>query len=90
MTVVQRVRKEFDEPFRDVISGFAIMGYSRRSTARILEISWDYFRRYLLPRYAPDAPWKARIDLRDDCKPKGKGWPKGLRGRNGRKAKSCI
>lgn len=72
------MRAEFGEPFRDVIAGFAIMGYSRRATAEVLEINRDYFFKFLLPRYAPNAPWKPRKDMRDDCKSKqGGGWPKG-------------
>lgn len=80
MTKVQQIRREFNEPFRDVVAGFALMGYSRRSTAEILEINRDYFFKTLLPLYAPDAPWKSRKDMRDDCKRKqGGGWPKGAK-----------
>lgn len=79
MTKVQSVRREFGEPFRDVVAGFAQMGYSRRAVAEILEINYSYLRTALLPRYAPDAPWKAQADMRDECKPKPShgGWPKG-------------
>jgi len=80
MTKVQQVRKEFNEPFRDVIAGFAEMGYSRKATAQILEINTSYFRQ-LIGYYAPDAPWKRQAEMREECKPrpsKGKGgWPKG-------------
>lgn len=77
MTKVAQVRKEFGEPFRDVVNGFALMGYSKAATAEILEISRDYFTKHLLPVYAPDAPWKPQKDMRPECKPRGKGWPKG-------------
>jgi hypothetical protein len=76
MTVVQRIRKEFDEPFRDLIKKFAADGYSKTATAEILEINRSYFYQYLLPRYVPDAEWKKQADMRDECKPKGKGWIK--------------
>lgn len=80
MTKVQQIRKEFNEPFRDVVAGFAQMGYSRRATAQILGINTSYFRQ-LIGYYAPDAQWKKQVDMRDECKPrpsKGKGgWPKG-------------
>ena len=79
MTKVHQIRREFGEPFRDVVAGFAAMGYSIRATAEILEVNLSYFRKYLLPRYAPDAPWKAQKDMRDECKPRPShgGWPKG-------------
>lgn len=79
MTKVHQIRREFGEPFRDVVTGFASMGYSRRATAEILEINLSYFRTCLLPRHAPGAPWKERRDLRDECKPRPSsgGWPKG-------------
>lgn len=81
MTKVHQIRREFGEPFRDVVTGFASMGYSRRATAEILEINLSYFRTCLLPRYAPGAPWKERRDLRDECKPRPSsgGWPKGTK-----------
>lgn len=79
MTKVHQIRREFGEPFRDVVAGFAAMGYSIRATAEILEVNLSYFRKYLLPRYAPDAPWKMQKDMRDECKPRPShgGWPKG-------------
>lgn len=73
---VKRIQSEFEESFADVIKGFAIMGYSKRATASILEISLCNFRR-LLKLYAPNAPWKKQINMRDECKAKSPGWPKG-------------
>jgi len=77
LTKVHAIRKEFDEPFKDVIHWFARMGYSKKMTSEILEINRDYFWRTLLPRYAPNAEWKPQVDMKSDCKPHGKGWPKG-------------
>jgi len=84
MLKVMQIRKEFNEPFKDVISGFAEMGYSKRATAEILEIDRGYFYKCLLPRYAPDVTWKKQIDMRPECRAKGKGWPKG-KSRNNQK-----
>ena len=77
-TKVHQVRREFGEPFRDVVAGFAQMGYSRRATAEILEINRSYFCQHLLPRYAQGATWRPQREMRKECRPKGRGWPKGV------------
>jgi hypothetical protein len=76
MTKVQQVRKEFDEPFRDVVKGFAEMGYSRSFTAKVLEINLSYFRQ-LCTRFDLHQYFKPQSEMLLECKPKGKGWPKG-------------
>jgi hypothetical protein len=77
-TKVHQIRREFDEPFRDVVAGFAQMGYSRRATAEILEINRSYFVQHLLPRYANDVTWRPQREMRKECRPPGRGWPKGV------------
>lgn len=81
-TLVQKIRREFGESFKDVLAGFARMKYSKRCTALTLGITTSYFNVYL-KRYAPDVQFPARKDLNEACIPKGKGWPKGLKGQNG-------
>jgi hypothetical protein len=65
MTKIQSIRKEFGEPFRDVVHGFAEMGYSRKMTAGILEINARWFyeicKNYNLNQYF--VPYKSRRDL---------------------------
>lgn len=64
-TKIQSIRKEFGEPFRDVVRGFAEMGYSRNMTAGILEINARWFfeicKNYNLNQYF--TPYKGRRDL---------------------------
>lgn len=70
MTKIQAIREEFQEPFRDVIKGFAEMGYSRVMTARILDMSNSYLEKlckvYNLNRY-----WKPVMERRPECRGKG-------------------
>lgn len=47
MTHLQRIKNEYNEPFREIIKGFAIQGHSRRGVAQILEISPGTIQRYL-------------------------------------------
>ena len=54
MTKAEMIEAEFDEPFDEVIKGFAEMGYSRRAVAEILEINLSYLRLLLRP------PWSER------------------------------
>lgn len=82
MTTIRRIQIEFGESFRQVVSGMARMRYSKRCTALTLGITTSYFNVYL-KRYAPDVHFPARKDLNEACIPKGKGWPKGLKGQNG-------
>lgn len=82
MTTIRRIQIEFGEPFRKVVSDFAQMRYSKRCTALTLGITVSYFNVYL-QRYAPDVKFPLRHELNDACIPRGKGWPKGLKGKNG-------
>ncbi len=77
-TKLKAIRQEFGEPFRDVVHGFAVMGYSKRATSEILGWHRQTFLTYC-QRYAPDAPWKPQRDQRRECRGQGKGWPKGKR-----------
>jgi hypothetical protein len=70
MTAIQRVRKEYDEPFRDVVKGFGVMGYSRKATAETLRISKSYFNS-LCATYNLDKHFKARKEYLPVCKPPG-------------------
>lgn len=76
MTKIQQVEAEYDEPFCDVVRGFAIMGYSRRFVASLLEINLKYFRE-LCVKFDLHRHFKLQKDMHESCKPKGKGWPKG-------------
>jgi len=75
MTHYQRIRKEFDEPFAEVIKGFAIMGYSRRATAQIVEIPLATFLRYA-KRFGVHDKFKSQSELRSEFRggPLGKTW----------------
>ena len=80
MTKIQEIRKEYGEPFREVVRGYARMGYSKTATAQVLEISLSYFRQLLtrfdLHRFFDPSTYN------DSCKSygygSGKGWPKGV------------
>ena len=77
MGKIADIEAEFDEPFYDVVKGFAIMGYSRQATAAILEINLSYFRE-LCVKYDLHRCFKKQKDMRPECrKGGGKGWPKG-------------
>lgn len=71
------IRKEFGEPFVDVVKGFAEMGYSKAATARALGIADRYFRdicrRFSLDKFFP----KTASERRRECRGSGIGWPKG-------------
>lgn len=77
MNKLMAVRKEFGEPFVDVVRGFASMGYSRTATAEILGFNLSYFRQ-LLTRFDLHQHFLPQAAMRKECKGKGKGWPKGL------------
>jgi len=79
MTKVHQVRREFGEPFRDVVRGFAVMGYSRAATANILHFNLSYFRQ-LCTRFNLHQYFKPQREMRPECRGVGttrKGWPKG-------------
>ncbi len=42
----RRIEREFEEPLRDVIAGYAEMGYSRRLVAETLEVSFESLKHY--------------------------------------------
>lgn len=75
---IESVEKEFDEPFNDVIRGFAIMGYSVRALADILKFNRSYLSEVIkkrgLGRY-----FKRQRDMVKECRPGGKGWAKGVK-----------
>lgn len=78
MTKIIRIRREFGEPFREVVKGFAEMGYSRRATAEILDINLSYFRQ-LCTRFDLHRHFKPQREMRPECRSHGggKGWLKG-------------
>jgi len=66
MSKLIQIRKEFGEPFTEVVRGFAAMGYSRRATAQAIGIGWGHFHRTLsrfdlhrhfLPRTEQNRAW---------------------------------
>ena len=85
---MMQVRKEYGEPFIDVVRGFAEMGYSRQATAEVLDFSVTYFKR-LVVRFDLGRYFLPQSQMRAECRGgtqpgmPGKGWPKGKpRGRN--------
>ena len=47
--ILQRARaieREFDEPLRDVVAGFADMGYSRRLVADALDVTFESLKHF--------------------------------------------
>jgi hypothetical protein len=73
------VRREYGEPFSDVVKGFAEMGYSQRLTAEVLGFNLSYFRQ-LLKRFGLLAAFnRPQRDLVKDCRPGGKGRARGVR-----------
>lgn len=67
----QRIRKEFDEPAKDVIQSFARNGYSKRLTAGAIEIATQTLLAYCRRE---NIVFADRINVREECKtsPKGK------------------
>lgn len=66
MRFIDRVEAEFEEPFADVLQGFADMGYGCDSTAAILGYDKSSFRR-LIKRKGISVRWpdaSQRIDTR--------------------------
>lgn len=79
LTKVQKIELEFNEPFADIIIGFAEMGYSRTLTAEVLGINLSYFRQ-LCKTYDVSHRFKPQSQQIDYCRGKGvsrPGWPKG-------------
>jgi hypothetical protein len=82
MNKLLEIRKEYDEPFVEVVKGYAEMGYSRAATARVLGFDPANFHR-VCTRFQLHPYFKPRVELRDDCTPKGKGWVKGKKRNRG-------
>ena len=79
MTKAEMIEAEFDEPFDEVIRGFAEMGYSRRAVAEILEINLSYLR-LLLRRRGLNDLFLPQSEMRRECRSSGgTGWPKGVK-----------
>ena len=79
MTKAELIEAEFDEPFDEVIRGFAEMGYSRRAVAEILEINLSYLRILLRRRGLTDL-FLPQSEMRRECRSSGgTGWPKGVK-----------
>jgi len=76
MNKLMAVRKEFGEPFVDVVRGFAELGYSRTATAEILEFNLSYFRQ-ILTRFDLHKHFPPQSAMRDECKGRGTGRVKG-------------
>lgn len=83
MTIVMRIRKEFEEPFSAVIKKFAADNYSLRATAQILGMACNTLR-VLCKMYCPGLQWARYGELRKECRPCGmngynqkSAWPKG-------------
>jgi len=67
MTHIQRIKAEYQEPFRDIIKAYAIQGHSRRGVAQILEISHGTINRYL-KQYDCGKYFKPYKDMRPETK----------------------
>jgi transposase len=80
MTHLQRIKNEYQEPFRDTIKAYAIQGHSRRGVAKILEVSHSTIQRYL-KQYNCGHYFKPYKDMRPECKNQY-----GRKGRNGNTA----
>lgn len=76
MSKMIQIRKDYGEPFVDVVRGFAEMGYSRSMTAATLGINLPYFRQ-LCTRFDLHRHFRPQNEMRQECKGGGKGWPKG-------------
>jgi len=44
MSIIRKIRKDFAEPFRDVVAGFALMGYSQTAAADACEVARSTFQ----------------------------------------------
>jgi len=75
-----RIREEFGESPSQVISGFAKMRMSKTLAAGAMGITTQTLLR-LCRRY--NIEFVPQSDMVEQCKAKGKGWPKGVKGKNG-------
>ena len=79
MTKIQAVRKEYGESFKEVVAGYALLGYSQRATAQILDFNRSYFRQ-ILTRFDLHSLFR-RKNYNDSCKARSTGRPKGKPGK---------
>ncbi len=80
MNKLMAIRKEYGEPFVDVVRGYAELGYSRTFTAEVLGINLSYFRA-LCARFDLHKSFLPQGEMRQECKGGSKGgggWPKGV------------
>lgn len=77
MSKMLEVRREFGEPFVEVVRGYAAMGYSQQMTAQVLGFNRSYFRQ-LLQRFdllgCFNRPQRELVKV---CRPGGRGCQKG-------------
>ena len=79
MTKMALIRKEYGESFKEVVRGYAEMGYSRSFTASTLGINLSYFRQ-LCTRFDLHRHFKPQGQMRRECRQGTNstgGWPKG-------------
>lgn len=65
-----RLEQEFNEPFTEVIKGFAEMGYSISATAEILGFNRKYFSK-VINDHQLRVHFKPQAELRPECRGKG-------------------
>ena len=68
MKKVRSIRKEYDEPFPEVVKGMAKLGYSKLATMQTLEFHSQLFRK-LLTHYDLHGHFDKR-NYNEDCKAK--------------------
>lgn len=72
-SVVEQCRKEYGESFKDVVLGYARMGYSKNFVAKQLSTDRSWFQ-LLLKRYKLDKCFLPQGEQNGICRG---GWPKG-------------
>lgn len=72
---LRAIRQEYNEPFREVVRGYAALGYSKTATREVLGF-WPQLFHRLLTQFDLHQ-YFIRKNYNDSCVPKGKGWPKG-------------
>lgn len=70
----RRIRHEFDAPAKVVIISYAESGYSKRLTAAAIGITRQTLQNYCKRE---KITFPIQREMREECKAKGKGWPKG-------------
>jgi hypothetical protein len=74
MTKILSIEAEFEEPFADIIIGFAEMGYSKTLTAEVLMINKSYFFQ-LCRKHNVSHHFKPQGQQIDECRGVGKSRP---------------